>query len=466
MLFNSLDFALFACLVFPVYYLLRNWTGRLRWLLIASWAFYASWSPRFLLLLIATTWVDFRFANRIHRARNAGTAPEERHARRLVAASLTMNLGVLALFKYGRFFYQQAARLLPLPPTPDLLGTAPPLGISFYTFHSISYIVDTYRMLRPPTAVFGEFALYVAYFPQLIAGPIARWSFLGPQIQLPRRTTEDDVERGIFLIAKGFVKKVVLGDSLGLLVDQVYNDVSFAAPVEIVIALYAYAFQIYFDFSGYTDIACGLARLLGFRLPHNFRHPYRALNPREFWQRWHISLSTWLRDYLYISLGGNRRSPGRTYLNLFATMVLGGLWHGAAWTFVIWGALHGAWLSAHRLLVRTRAQPPRTPAWLRWVVTFHLVVVAWMFFRAPSLEVVGEIVQGLGAARPMRGPFPIGTVLLVLGGLLAHAAAGRIDTEALWLRTPRFAQGAVVGLVILLVGVFSAQSQRFIYFQF
>jgi len=274
------------------------------------------------------------------------------------------------------------------------------------------------------------------------------------------------VESGIFLISQGLIKKVVLGDSLGLLVDQVYGNVGTAAPAEIAIALNAYAFQIYFDFSGYTDIAMGLARLLGFRLPHNFRHPYRALDPREFWQRWHISLSSWLRDYLYISLGGNRRRPWRTYFNLLMTMLLGGLWHGAAWNFVFWGTFHGGWLAIHRFFTRGAAQPPRTPEWLRRLVTFHLVVFSWVLFRAPSLDVFAAIVNGLGVSRPMSGPFPIGTALLVIAGFLAHQLSARIDAEMWWQRAPRFAQGAIVGVVILLVGVFSAQSQRFIYFQF
>jgi alginate O-acetyltransferase complex protein AlgI len=462
--FNSLDFALFAALTYPTYYLLASWPARTRWLLIASWLFYASWSPHFLVLLVATTWVDFGFAKRIHRARVAGTPAALHHARRLVATSVVMNLGVLAFFKYGRFLYEQVALLVALPPAPAFLATAPPLGISFYTFHSLSYIIDTYRGLRPPAFVFGEFALYVAFFPQLIAGPITRWTFLGPQIQSPRRVSEDDWERGLFLIAKGLVKKVVLADALGGLVDGVYQHVDSAAALEIAIALYAYAFQIYFDFSGYTDIALGLARLLGFRLPQNFRHPYRARDPRDFWQRWHISLSTWLRDYLYISLGGNRRGTARMYANLLVTMVLGGLWHGAAWNFVLWGAFHGLWLVAHRAVASTR--PPRTPAWLRGFVTFHLVVAAWVLFRAPSLETVAAIGRGLVSTRPMLDPFPLGVVLILLIGALSHGLAARLDLERRWLHAPRIVQGAALGAVIVLVGVFSAQSQRFIYFQF
>ncbi|HJQ83310.1 MAG TPA: MBOAT family protein, partial [Candidatus Binatia bacterium] len=457
MVFNSLEFVVFAAVVFPLYFVLRSWTARTTWLLLASWLFYATWSPRFLLLLIATTWVDFHFARMIHHAVETGSEAGRRRGRRLVALSVAMNLGVLAFFKYGRFFWEQLALVMPLPAAPGWLSRVPPLGISFYTFHSISYVVDTYRRLRPPTLVFREFALYVAFFPQLIAGPIARWTQLGPQVQSPRRVTAGAVEEGLFRILKGLVKKVVLADSLGTLVDAVYGDVGAAAPVEIGLALYAYAFQIYFDFSGYTDMAFGLGRLLGFRLPPNFDHPYRAQSPREFWQRWHISLSTWLRDYLYIPLGGNRRGPLRSYLDLLATMTLGGLWHGAAWTFVLWGAFHGLWLVAHRLLV-TLVRTPRTPAWLRLLVTFHLVVAAWVLFRAPSLSAVGAIASGLVASRPMSGPFPVGPALALLAGILSHAFAARVDVERWWVRAPRFVQGVAVAAVILLVGTFSAQS--------
>jgi D-alanyl-lipoteichoic acid acyltransferase DltB (MBOAT superfamily) len=464
MLFNSLEFLAFAAVVFPIYFALRPWSLRTVWLLVASWLFYASWSPRFLLLLIATTWVDFQFAKIIHRTLEGGEQDARRRARGWVVLSLTMNLGALAVFKYSGFLYGQLAHVIAMPPTPAWMSAPPPLGISFYTFHSISYIIDTYRGRRPPTYVFREFALYVAFFPQLIAGPITRWGFMGPQIQSPHPVTSDNVDRGMARLLIGLVKKVALADSLGAIVDQVYGNVHTAAPLEIAIALYAYPFQIYFDFSGYTDMALGLAQLLGFNLPENFQHPYRALSPREFWQRWHISLSTWLRDYLYVSLGGNRRGAVRTMVNLMITMLLGGLWHGAAWTFVLWGGFHGAWLAIHRLVATGR--PPRTPAWLRLLVTFHLVLVAWVLFRAPSLELVRNIFSGLFSGRPMTGPMPVGAVLVIAIGILTHALAERFDPAAWWMRAPRFAQGAVMGVVIIIVGLFSAQSQRFIYFQF
>ena len=466
MLFNSLPFLVFLLVVLLVYGRLRTWTARKGFLLAASWFFYATWSPRFLALLIATTWVDFHLARWIYRVR-WGDGPDAvpagaARARAMLIASVAINLGVLAFFKYGRFLWESAAAVLPLSAPPAVLAVAVPLGISFYTFHSISYVVDTYRGLRPPTSSFADFALYVAFFPQLIAGPISRWGFFGPQLATPRTVRFREVEAALFLIAVGLTKKVVCADSLGGFVDGVYSNAAEAGWIEVWVALYAYAFQIYFDFSGYTDIATGVAGLLGFRLPENFRHPYLAENPSEFWRRWHISLSTWLRDYLYVSLGGNRKGTARTYVNLFLTMVLGGLWHGAAWTFVLWGAVHGAWLAVHRAI----AGPPRTPRWLRQIVTFHLVALAWVLFRAGSLDTAGAIMHGLVAGRPLWGALPLGALGLVAVGLLTHALAERQDLVDVWARVPRPAQGAIYGLVIVLVGVFSTRSTRFIYFQF
>jgi len=468
-LFNSLYFLIFVAIVLTVYHgVLRSFAARKLFLLGASWAFYASWSPQFLLLLIATTWVDFRLALAIGRAR-----PGSR-ARTLLIASLVLNLGVLAFFKYAYFFYTSADAIFALPPAPGFLSVAVPLGISFYTFHSISYVVDTYRGIRPPTESFGDFALYVAFFPQLIAGPITRWGFFGPQLASAPHVGLARIEGALFLLAVGYVKKVVCADSLGAFVDQAYRHVDVVGSLELGVALYAYAFQIYFDFSGYTDIAMGVAGLLGFRLPENFRHPYLAENPSEFWRRWHISLSTWLRDYLYIPLGGSRRGAARTYANLLVTMLLGGLWHGAAWTFVLWGGFHGAWLAVHRAVSgrdwwrrgEAGAATPRTPRWLRRAVTFHLVALAWVPFRAGSLADTAAFFAGLVDGRPLSAPLPLGTIALVLVGFATHGLALRFELDALWARFPRPVQGAAYGLVVLAVGIFSAQTGRFIYFEF
>ena len=472
MLFNSLYFLVFLALVLTVYHgLLRSFAARKLFLLAASWAFYASWSPRFLLLLIATTWIDFQLARVIYRARSVSPA----RARALLVTSLCLNLGLLAYFKYGLFLYDSAGALFRLPPAPGFLAVVVPLGISFYTFHSISYVIDTYRGTRPPTDSFRDFALYVAFFPQLIAGPITRWGFFGPQLAERPHVGLARIDESLFLLAVGYVKKVACADSLGGFVDGVYADVGGQGWIELVVALYAYAFQIYFDFSGYTDIAMGVAGLLGFRLPENFRHPYLAENPSEFWRRWHISLSSWLRDYLYVPLGGNRLGNVRTYVNLMITMLLGGLWHGAAWTFVVWGGFHGAWLAVHRALSgrdwwRSRAgaaaATPATPLWLRRIATFHLVAFAWVPFRAASLADAGDFFVGLVSGRPLVAALPVGPILLVALGAATHGLATRVELASWWRTVPRPVQGAAYGLVVVLIGLFSAQSGRFIYFQF
>ena len=469
MLFNSFEFVVFFALVLAVCGALgRRFAARKTLLLVASWAFYATWSPRFLPLLVATTAVDFQLARWIYARRWAAPGDEHpdgrRRARPLLVASLLANLGLLGLFKYGAFLYQSAAVVVPLGPLPDVLRVVAPLGISFYTFHSISYVIDTYRGLRPPTDDFRDFALYVAFFPQLVAGPITRWGFFGPQLATPRTVRFADVETALFLLAVGCVKKVLCADTLGGFVDQVYAMPYNVGQLQHWLALYAYAFQIYFDFSGYTDIAWGLAGLLGFRLPENFRHPYLSTSPREFWQRWHVSLSTWLRDYLYVSLGGSRRGRVRTYLNLFATMLLGGLWHGAAWTFVLWGAYHGAWLALHRWWTE-RGGVPRTATWNRRLVTFHLVALGWVLFRARSLPATLDMLERLFRPAPMVGPFPIATFAIVLLGVLTHALTLR-DHIDWWQRLPRPVQGVAYGTLIVLVGLLSTQSGRFIYFQF
>ncbi|MBM4244306.1 MAG: MBOAT family protein [Deltaproteobacteria bacterium] len=476
MLFNSLYFLVFLALVLIVYHAaLRSFAARKVFLLAASWLFYATWSPRFLVLLIATTWIDFQLARIIHRTRAVSPA----RARALLIASLCLNLGLLAYFKYGLFLYDSAGAVLALPPAPGFLAVVVPLGISFYTFHSISYVIDTYRGIRPPTDSFPDFALYVAFFPQLIAGPITRWGFFGPQLATQPHVGMARIEASLFLLAVGYVKKVVCADSLGSFVDGVYGNIGEHGWIELLVAIYAYAFQIYFDFSGYTDIAMGVAGLLGFRLPENFRHPYLAENPSEFWRRWHISLSTWLRDYLYVPLGGNRRGTARTYVNLLITMLLGGLWHGAAWTFVVWGGFHGLWLAAHRALSgrdwwRTglgtgdaaAPEAPRTPRWLRRTATFHLVALAWVPFRAASLGDALAFFDGLASGRRLLHPLPVGPILLVLIGFATHGLATRLEIASWWRTVPRPVQGAAYGLVVILMALFHAQSGRFIYFQF
>jgi D-alanyl-lipoteichoic acid acyltransferase DltB (MBOAT superfamily) len=467
MLFNSLEFGVFLALVLLGHFVLlpARWVGaRKGWLLFASYLFYASWNPFFSLLLAFSTAVDFGVGLALERA----AAPRARRA--LLGLSLLANLGLLGFFKYGRFAADAALGLAggalrqgELP----WLEVALPVGISFYTFQSLSYSIDVYRRQQPATRSWLDFALYVSFFPQLVAGPIVRARDLLPQLSGPRRTRADDVHVAVTRIAAGLVKKVVLADGLGVYVDAVFAQPEAFVGVEVALALYAFAFQILLDFSGYCDIAIGLGRLFGVRLPENFDRPYLAASVREFWRRWHITLSTWLRDYVYVSLGGNRHGPGRTGVNLMATMVLGGLWHGAGYGFLLWGAYHGALLVIHRAWVRARGgAASRVPRGLAVLCTFHLVLAGWLLFRAPSLEVAGALLARL----PVGGFAPDERSLRVLG-LLAVIAAIQLATrtrglESGWRRLPAPVQGAGFALVAFLVYLASGRTHEFIYFQF
>lgn len=391
MLFHTAEFALFMALAWVVYWALRTRERpRTVALTLASWGFYAAWDWRFLALLLVSTIVDFVCARQI-------AAGGERRGRWL-ALSVIVNLGILATFKYLDFFASSTvAALQALGMQADWvsLHLVLPVGISFYTFQTLGYTIDVHRGRSPACEEFWPFAAYVAFFPQLVAGPIERVSTLLPQL---RRTPEfaiaDQLEGGRrFLI--GLWKKLVIADNLGAYVDWVFaTPVEQVAGYQVVLGVLAFAGQIWADFSGYTDMALGVARTLGIRLSENFDAPYLARGPRDFWRRWHITLSTWLRDYVYVPLGGNRRGPIRTQINLGLTMLLGGLWHGAAWTFVIWGAFHGLWLAIDRTLLGQGA-------W-RIVPTFALVCVGWLIFRAPSLEVaVGFLAALAELAEPL-----------------------------------------------------------------
>jgi alginate O-acetyltransferase complex protein AlgI len=384
MLFNSFTFWIFFACVLVLYALLRHrWQNVL--LLIASYIFYGTWDWRFLTLIWLSTAVDFVSALLI----SSSNAPARR--RMLLAVSLCFNLGLLGLFKYYDFFASQLDVLLQsigIQSSLPVLNILLPVGISFYTFQSISYTIDVYRKKCEPTHNLLEFALYVCFFPQLVAGPIERYSQLMPQVANPRRVTRDCWTEGLYHIMIGMFKKVVLADNMASIVQAV-----FATPIddlsgfECMVGAYAFAMQVYGDFSGYSSIAQGVAKLMGFDLMYNFRMPYFAVSPSDFWHRWHISLSLWLRDYLYIPLGGNRYGSVRTYVNLMATMTLGGLWHGAAWTYIWWGIFHGALLCFYRPIERSLSPLYSTNNWsirrlVFAVLMFHLVCVGWILFRA------------------------------------------------------------------------------------
>ncbi|MGH0031133.1 MAG: MBOAT family O-acyltransferase [Myxococcota bacterium] len=465
MLFNSLEFPVFLALVAAVHFALSRdaVTGRKVVLLVASYAFYASWNPLFVFLLAFSTAVDFVVGRSLARATS-------RRARRgLLLTSLTANLGLLGFFKYGAFFSESVMAALgrTLPATSPWLDVVLPVGISFYTLQSLSYTLDVYRGTQTPTKSALDFALYVSFFPQLVAGPIVRAGELLPQLAGRRSTSALDVQEGLGRIGVGLVKKVVLADTLALYADRVFVAPGLFTGPEVLLGVWAFTYQIYFDFSGYSDIAIGLARLFGVRLPENFDHPYRAASVREFWRRWHISLSTWLRDYLYVSLGGNRGGRGRTAWNLFLTMLIGGLWHGAAYGFLLWGAYHGLLLAAHRTWQwRFPDAAPRTPRWLRQLATFQLVSAGWIVFRAESVPVAAELVSRLGV-----GGFAWNLQLAQVLAVVAASAAAHLWVDAgelgrRFLRWPEWAQGLAYAALLLVVYLASGNTGEFIYFQF
>ncbi|MCB9703662.1 MAG: MBOAT family protein [Myxococcales bacterium] len=398
MLFNSIAFFVFFALVLALY-----WAAPRRLqnpiLLIASYVFYGFWDWRFLGLIALSTLIDFSCA----RAIEDGPAAARR---RWLLVSVGTNLGLLAFFKYFNFFVDSFAELcaaLGWSVSTTTLDIVLPVGISFYTFQTMSYTIDVYRGELAATRSLPSFALYVAYFPQLVAGPIERATRLLPQIEKARTIGADDLREGAWLVLLGLFKKVVIADNMARIVEPVFAGEGASAGVTTLLAVYAFALQIYADFSGYTDIARGVSRCLGIDLMVNFRRPYFAADPQEFWRRWHISLSQWLRDYLYIPLGGNRGGALRSYRNLILTMLLGGLWHGASWMFVIWGAIHGALLVVHRLWrrllggLRGAWALDRLAAPVLGLAFFHAVCFAWIFFRARSMASVGEVLGGLAS---------------------------------------------------------------------
>lgn len=406
MIFPSVQFAAFFTLVLPLSWLLMSRPGLWKpFIVLASYVFYGAASWSFCILLAGVTLGNQLAAVLI------GRAKEERHRRAIVAAAVTLDLLALGVFKYYGFFAQQVSDAfhavglgMPLP----LVQLALPVGISFFTFQAISYVVDVKRGVIAPGS-WLDVTVYLSFFPHLVAGPIVRAREFLPQLVSPRDPDRVALGAGIELIALGVIKKVVLADFLArTVVDPVFAVPQAYGGIDTLLAIYGYTAQIYCDFSGYTDMAIGLALLLGFVFPQNFRSPYRATGLRDFWRRWHMTLSRFLRDFLYIPLGGNRGGRWLTYRNLLITMVLGGLWHGAAWTFVLWGALHGVGLVTEHML----SGRLRLPGWLRWLVTFHVVVFGWVLFRSSTLGEVGAVLSRL--ASPGSATLVSPEVLLVL----------------------------------------------------
>ena len=472
MLFPTAEYGIFFLLVFVASWALgRRHRVHKGLLLAVSYGFYGFWDWRFLPLLAGVSLLA-AFAGR---ALQTERRPRARKA--ILAAGVTLALATLGFFKYAGFAAAVLVDLFGAPRGPlTLPEIALPVGISFFVFHAISLMVDAWRDRIPVRVTVLDALLYVAFFPQLVAGPILRASSFLPQLATPPDPRALDASRALELIVVGLAKKVIVASFLATeLVDPVFASPGLHGGLETLFAVYGYAAQIYCDFSGYTDIAIGSALLLGYRFPDNFASPYLATSPQDFWRRWHISLSTWLRDYLFIPLGGSRAGEARTLVNLAITMVLGGLWHGAAWSFVVWGALHGAGLALHRLWSRSRrAAVQRVRAWSAWpaiarVLTFHFVCLGWVLFRAPSLEAAGEVLRALGRGWSF-GPWMSAPLLAALAaGLLGQALpeALRAELRARLARLPLAAQGVALAIAVLLIEALGPQGVApFIYFQF
>jgi alginate O-acetyltransferase complex protein AlgI len=444
---------------------LRRKNLRLALLSAASWFFYAWWDWHFLPVMLATTTVDYVAALLI-----AGTN-DVRRRRLYLIASLSINLGLLGYFKYAGFFVGSLdgiGRALGLPVDLPTLEIVLPIGISFYTFNSMSYTIDVYRRQVEPTKHMLEYTTFVALFPHLVAGPIVRYADLAPQLKRPTRTlTAQAAATGLFFLSCGLVKKLLLADQLAPHVDRLFAQPDELGFVSAWAAAFGYSLQLYFDFSGYSDMAVGLAWLVGFRFPQNFNSPFKAQNISDFWRRWHMSLSAWIRDYLFIPLGGSRRGAARTTVNLLITMFLAGLWHGAAWTFVVWGLVHGAFLGVHGLLRKAGLTPPSVL--FNRTVTFLLVVAAFVVFRAPDLHVAGTILSamaGFGGIEPLAQLQVLlpGRFLVILLALLLFVQTAP-NTWQIRLQ-PRVAYGLAMGAAAALAIMSIASPHPFIYFQF
>lgn len=470
MVFHSPEFLIFFSIVFILYLFLKREQQNLM-LLIASYVFYGYWDWRFLSLMLVTTVLDYCCGLQMAKAK-------ENHARKFfLCLSMVGNLGILAFFKYSNFFATNIYRVFDLfgwHTSPAFLAVVLPVGISFYTFQSMSYTIDVYRRRTPVVTNFLDYANFVAFFPSLVAGPIERPQDLLPQVDKPRPVTWENISRGTAIFLWGLFLKVYIADNLAGLVDPTFSKAGPYNGAEILISLYAFSFQIFCDFAGYSIMAQGIGKFLGFDIMDNFKQPYFTSNPSQFWQEWHISLSTWLRDYLYIPLGGNRGNRFLTYRNLMITMVLGGLWHGADWTFIVWGTYHGMLLCGYRLL--NQSKEPREDG--RWVKIFkvigffHLICFSWIFFRAQSMTQAWQMVHGLlfefNLVQFPAFEFRLVEILVLISPLLlVQYFQRRYQDLFIIFRWPWFARGTLYFALLFLVvslGVFGGK--EFIYFQF
>jgi alginate O-acetyltransferase complex protein AlgI len=473
MIFNSLTFLVFFALVLALHNApFFSWHQKKINLMIFSYLFYAAWNPPFVILLWVSTVVDWWAAQWMVRAKT------ERTRKVWMLISVVVNLGMLGYFKYGGFLLDNFVRIagsLGIAYQPPEWGIVLPVGISFYTFATLSYTLDVYLRRAKPAQHFLDYALFVTFFPHLVAGPIMRPTELVPQFSETRRATMHQMLFGFALVILGLFQKVVLADGfLAPVVEKVY-DAHEGVPtmIDAWVATLAFSGQIFCDFAGYSTTAIGVAMALGFAMPDNFRFPYAAVGFSDFWRRWHITLSSWLRDYLYIPLGGNRHGPARTYTALLGTMLLGGLWHGAAWTFVVWGGLHGLYLAVERWLRGRFAGWKPGPASIvaLGLLTYVLVNVTWVFFRAKDFTVASTMLQSMGGMAAQRTPMiallPMLYALVIVAGIVTTHWAMRDKTlEIAVERTPAWLVGGLLSIMAVAIVAEQGKGSAFIYFQF
>lgn len=501
MLFNSYTFIAFFLVLLALHNMRFSWTTKKVNLLLASYLFYAVWNPPFILLLWISTLVDFFIGKKLY-------YEENRFKRKLLLiGSLAANLGMLGYFKYGGFLLDNFVALCAAVGI-DYQAAPPniilPVGISFYTFQTLSYTLDMYKRKSPPEKSMLDFSLFVTFFPQLVAGPIVRPNELLPQFKIPRVATRQQMLNGLFLLSLGLFMKVVLADSmLSNPSDTVFGSSSTLLPLDAWLGVLAFSGQIFFDFAGYSTCAIGIASCLGFSLPDNFRYPYAAVGFSDFWRRWHITLSTWLRDYVYVPLGGNRKGVSRTYINLMLTMLLGGLWHGASWTFVVWGALHGIYLCVERLFRKKEkktgnletdevvetypeaipvatAKASLAPAFLysrntrrffAALLTFFLINVTWVFFRSQDFATAWRLLGSMfnlneGSTPVLTNLAMIKVTVIITLLFISHWLLRNTSVLAVAARMKWWSVGLVWAFLVIMLMLSQESSSSFIYFQF
>lgn len=457
MLFHTWLFVVFFCIFYPVYLLVRNTRFRIPWLFIASYFFYGSWNPLYLLLIVASTAADFVAVLGMSRTK---------HKKLFLTLSIVFNLGLLGFFKYAGFITRNLNAVLlilgisPFFPEPDILL---PVGISFFIFQSMTYSIDFYRGKIPREPNFIRYASFVSLFPQLVAGPIERANNLLAQLRSVPSITKQDIGDGLSLFIVGLFKKVVMADYLALYVDSIYGAPQNYGSLGLFLGTFAFGWQIYFDFCGYTDMARGIGRLMGLRLMLNFNNPYIADSLGDFWRRWHISLSTWFKDYVYIPLGGNKYGKFRTHLNMFLTMLISGVWHGANWTFIIWGTLHAIGRVLTRELEHTTIYRDRIPKIAKQMLVFIFVTFTWIFFRAQSIKQAWEVLSGIFEFRTGAVKCPIIMIGFILA-IWAYQFIYESRFRRILALTPVRVTLVILMCIVLAIG--AGSSQPFIYFQF